>query len=185
MSQSTTPEEEQAEPQSKAELLARIDHAWSQLEQTIQRLSDEQLTASHEDHGWSVKDHLVHITAWEQSLLALLQGRDRDQALGVGDTGNQNMESDEANDIIYRRNRQRTLADVQTAFAHSHSDVVAAIAALSDADLHKPYSHYQPNDPPDNDDPVIGWIVGNTYEHYDEHRSWIQSLATSNGNHEH
>jgi len=35
------------------------------------------LRAAHDQQGWRVKDHLTHIAAWEQSLLALLEGRDR------------------------------------------------------------------------------------------------------------
>jgi hypothetical protein len=31
-----------------------------------------------------VKDHLAHLAAWNLSLVALLEGRDREAALGVG-----------------------------------------------------------------------------------------------------
>ncbi|MBA3944759.1 MAG: ClbS/DfsB family four-helix bundle protein [Herpetosiphonaceae bacterium] len=177
MTQNAIPDEQQAEQQSKTELLASIDQGWSHLEQTIHSLNDSQLTTLRDTQGWSVKDHLVHITAWEQSLLALLEGRNRDQAMGLDDTQNRSMESDEVNNIIYQHNRERSLADVQAALERSHAEVVAAISGLSDADLRKPYSHYQPDDLPSNSDPVVGWIIGNTYEHYDEHAAWIQTLA--------
>jgi hypothetical protein len=28
-----------------------------------------------------------------------------------------------------------------------------------------------------NGNPVIGWIIGNTYEHYHEHSSWIENIV--------
>jgi hypothetical protein len=47
---------------------------------------------------------------------------------------------------------------------------------MTDEDLQRPYSHYQPNDPPHNPAPVLGWITGNTNEHYEEHSSWLGNL---------
>jgi hypothetical protein len=51
---------------------------------------------------------------------------------------------------------------------------MAALGKLDDADLEKPYSHYQPGDP-DEKRPVVGWVAGNTYEHYAEHTNWIRT----------
>ena len=40
-----------------------------------------------------------------------------------------------------------------------------ALAPLTDEDLVKPYSHYQPQAAGEGDNrPVIGWITGNTFE---------------------
>ena len=55
-------------PTSKAELLGRIRREHAALEQTIARLSDDQMLAAAE-HDWTVKDLLAHITAWEQVTL--------------------------------------------------------------------------------------------------------------------
>ena len=52
------------------------------------------------------------------------------------------------------------------------------LAGLSDADLLKTYRHYQPDEPEENSGaPIIGWIAGNTYEHYAEHQAWVEALA--------
>lgn len=179
MSQSQDTQLEPSMPQTTAELLSRIDQAWSSLEQLVHGLSETQLTTARDSQGWSVKDHLAHITAWEQSLLALLAGQDRDQAVGVGETDTTALETDDVNAMIFQRNQQRAMQDVFTTFHRSHAQVCTAIAALSDADLRQPYSHYQPNDPPAEDAPVIHWIIGNTYEHYAEHIAWIQTLLTA------
>jgi hypothetical protein len=57
---------------------------------------------------------------------------------------------------------------------------MTALEKLSDADLQKPYSHYQPGDP-DEKRPVIEWVAGNTYEHYEEHAGWIKELVAQRG----
>jgi hypothetical protein len=176
MDQTAAPDEAQAEPQTTAELLARIDAAWSELGQALAALSHEQLTTIRDQQGWAVKDHLVHIITWEQSLLALLQGRDRHQAIGLGDVDEAEMDTDDINAVIFQRNRDRPLEDVRAESRRSHQEVLEAVGALSDADLHKAYSHYQPEAQPYEAAPVVGWIVGNTYEHYQEHITWIREL---------
>ena len=55
---------------------------------------------------------------------------------------------------------------------------MASLHALTDADLLKTYSHYQPDEPgEDSGSPIVGWITGNTYYHYDEHRVLIEALV--------
>jgi hypothetical protein len=58
------------------DLLARIDEAWTELNDCVGRLGADGLTITGAD-GWAVKDHLTHIGAWELLLLALLEGRER------------------------------------------------------------------------------------------------------------
>jgi hypothetical protein len=69
-------------------------------------------------------------------------------------------------------------SEIVAEFHETHARVVGALARLTDDDLARPYSHFQPNDLPLNENPVIGWIAGNTSEHYDEHAATITN-ATS------
>ncbi len=54
----------QAIPQDKADLLARIHRERSALKQTISRLSEREMITPGPE-GWSAKDHLAHIVAWD------------------------------------------------------------------------------------------------------------------------
>ena len=55
--------------------------------------------------------------------------------------------------------------------------MLTTLAGLSDEDLFKTYSYYQPDEPGDDSgDPILNWIMGNTYEHYAEHQAWIEAL---------
>lgn len=160
---------------TKAELLDKIAASRSQLESAIGGLTEGQLATPGPD-GWSIKDHLAHLSAWEESLIALIQGRDRDAAIGWPGGGGAAHDVDAINAAIQKRSKDRSLADTLAQFGESHGRVIATLNRLSDEDLTRPYSHFQPNDPPFNPNPVIGWIAGNTYEHYDEHREWIEKL---------
>jgi hypothetical protein len=118
-----------------------IETAWARLVELVNQVEEAGGLSRAGADGWTVKDHLVHVAAWEHSLLALIEGHDRERAMGL--TG----------------------------------AVESALGKLSDADLQKPYSHYQPADP-DEKRPVVGWVAGNTYEHYAEHIDWINQLLS-------
>src|SRR5258706_2365113 len=51
-------------PKDKTELIERIRQEYAALERTIGELHEEQMTAKPES-GWSVKDNLAHIAAWQ------------------------------------------------------------------------------------------------------------------------
>lgn len=163
-------------PESKAELLSRIKDAWSQLEQTIAGLSEDQLTMPRDGQDWSIKDHLAHLTFWEQSLLALLRHCDRQQASAPDETTTATVDHAEMHAAAYEHNRQRPLDEVLRDFRESHQALVVALAVLSDVDLLMPGAHHPPADALLDDDAVISWIMRNTYEHYLEHDAWIRGL---------
>jgi uncharacterized protein (TIGR03083 family) len=164
-----------SEPRDRDALLARIRRSRAALEATLQPLSAAQMTTPAPHDGWSVKDHLAHLTAWEQGIVALLQHRPRWAAMGLeeGAIGDE----DEINAMLHQAAKERPLAEVLAAFHDSYSQMLVTLDGLTDADLFRTYSHYQPEEPGEDDGrPIIGWIIGNTYEHYDEHRGWIEAL---------
>lgn len=161
---------------SKVELLQRIERSWASLDELTAGLTDTQLARSGAD-GWSVKDHLAHLAAWNLSLVALLEGRDREAALGVWDVPR---EADPINDLLHRRHLDLVPDEVRAMELGSRHMVLQALAVLSDADLSRPYDSFQPNDSaPEHDLPVLRWIRGNTDEHADEHAGYIRELIGS------
>lgn len=171
----------QTEPRhTKAELLAKMDAAYTDLDNLLAPLSEQQLTTPGGPDGWSVKDHLTHLSAWHRSLIALLEGKDRTAALGLDEQAAHAAQAQEGfdpiNDLIYRTYKDRPLAEVRSDFQATRQRVQDILGAMTDDDLYRPYSHYQPNDPPPNPNPVIGWIAGNTFGHVEEHLEWIKAL---------
>jgi len=59
----------------------------------------------------------------------------------------------------------------------SHEKLLRAVGHLSDADLVRAYSIFQPGEPgTDSGAPIIGWIMSNTAGHYEEHIASIKQL---------
>ena len=155
-------------------LLERIEASWDNLFETVTKLGPGGLLFAAPD-GWAVKDHLAHVATWEHSLIGLLEGRDRLSAMGVHEPLGK--DTDAINAAIQKLHASETPEQVLKYFRDSHARLMAGLGKLSEADLQKPYGHFQPSDP-DEKRPVIGWVAGNTYEHYAEHIDWINQLTS-------
>lgn len=158
-------------PHTKADLLDRVRRAHAALEQIISGLSDAQLANLTTDGGWSIKDHLAHIVDWEQILLrAHIGGETYNRAADMPDNVLVNT-VDELNDWLTRRSRSRAAAEVRGAFAQSYQQVLAALEALSEADLFAQMSRVREGHP------LLRAIADNTWEHYDEHATTLQQIV--------
>jgi hypothetical protein len=161
-------------PLNKAELMARIDREWAALERAIAPLSVAQLTAPGAD-GWSVKDLLAHISAWERVLLISdLQGGTFAEAAGMDEATSAATEHMTAetglNDYFYQRDKELPLSEVLANLRETHQHITAALEQLDDADLQRAHD---PDDPASH---LVDNIVGDTYAHYREHRATIEAL---------
>jgi hypothetical protein len=72
----------EAEPATLLDVLDRIRVGWAALAETFAGLDEQQLTAPGPE-GWSVKDHLVHLSAWERALTTIMRGQPQRLAFGV------------------------------------------------------------------------------------------------------
>jgi hypothetical protein len=151
-----------------------VERGWSELSALVESLAPGGLE-KRGDGEWAVKDHLVHIAAWELSLLALLDGQDRKKAMGVPNASD---ETDDINEAAWLLHRDESPEQVLTFSRDTHAALLRRLREMTDADLRRSYNHYQPNDPrdPGDDRPVIDWVGGNTYEHYAEHIGWIKAI---------
>jgi hypothetical protein len=152
-----------------------IKKGWSELTALVDSLGPAGLEKTGGGR-WAVKDHLVHIAAWELSLLALLDGHDRKKAMGVPNASD---ETDDINEAVWLLHRHQTPEQVLAFFRGTHAALLKRLREMSDADLRRSYNHYQPNDPrdPGDDRPVVEWVAGNTYDHYAEHAGYIRAIS--------
>jgi len=159
-------------PKDKADLLVRIQREWSALMQTIEALTAGQMTISGTG-GWSVKDNLAHLAAWEQFMLRChLQGEPAHETLQIDKTTLKGLDENGVNAVLYERNKDRSAADVFDGLKRSHEQIQAALERIPFTDLMKP--HYA-DDPEQR--PLINWVIGNTYDHYQEHRRAIETIV--------
>jgi hypothetical protein len=167
------------EPAStKARLLADIDRYWTALNAMLERLTEAQMTTLTDAQGWTVKDHLIHLAAWERSVVFFLQGQPRYAGLGVEETLYRQGTGDEINAVIYHQHRHLSLDEALTQFRSTHQQLLTLLQPLMDADLHKPYRHYLPDEPDEGDSRLALQVVfSNTANHFVEHLHWIEALV--------
>ena len=158
-------------PTTKAELLKRIDSSYAALEQTIAQLSNKQLITPI-DGSWSAKDLLAHITAWGQVMMHFHVGdRSFEDVTQLTSVPYATTPVDQINEAFYARDRDIPLVQVLGSFRSSHQELLAMLDGLSEEDLFKPYT------PPGRGTGLlIEWIIGDSYDHYDEHRATMEHL---------
>lgn len=169
-----------ADALTRSEVFDRIASSCGVLESLLSKLTPQQWQQPLGD-GWSPVVHLAHITAWEESLLALLNRQSRAKAMAVPDELWQAHDTDAINAHIARRASKQSEATVKARFQAVHQALLTRLSQLDDEDLALPYAHYQP-DAPDVTAPILGWVLGNTSDHYDAHAGWLRSgLERSRG----
>lgn len=160
-------------PQDKPELIHRIQDEWTKLLCVIEPLNESEMTTC-ELGGWSIKDNLAHITAWEQFLrLHYLKKLPPHEVMGMDLDTFEKADEDGINALLFQHNKDRSITDIVSDFHHSHEQLVSYLKQHPFTDLMKPRFADDPEERP-----WILWVIGNTYEHYEEHRISIQRLIT-------
>jgi hypothetical protein len=165
----------------KNQLLAEIETAWVILNSYLANLSTAQKTNLYDSQGWCVKDHITHITAWEESVVFFLQGKPRHEALGVEEKFDKTLSIDELNAVIQKHSKNLRLSEAMAQMQATHRQLVALLAKLTDADLDKPLNEDQPEQSNGEARLVIDLIRDNTSGHFSEHLDWIETLASKPG----
>jgi hypothetical protein len=137
------------------QLLRSTREAHTRLEELLAGLSEEEQTHPGVTDDWSVKDHLAHLTWWEQRVIRMLAGDPDPIAVIPGGADGE----DAINAYVFAQNRDRSLADVRAAFDTSYQQMFHLIASVPD----------------DVFDARHDWISGNADSHYDEHLRMLQS----------
>jgi hypothetical protein len=163
---------------TKADLIAGINRAWSNLEMTIAGSDEEALTTPGGDR-WSVKDHLAHIECWERYLLALLERRSPSAAIGIDLATLRSTADEPLNELLVEPTKVQPLSQVLADMRRTHEQLLAAIAALPDDDLERLAADYQPEELADDTDSISVWIAHICDEHLRDHVGWIQRLTAS------
>src|SRR3972149_1489720 len=154
----------------KDQLLKRMNDGFRDFMAYVNTLSEADFITNTDAAGWTAKDHVMHLAVWEGGMWALLNHQSRREYMGIDQAAWEGHDYDEMNAIIQQQHRDKPLGEVLQTFRDAHRRMVVKIESLADEDLQRPYDHYQPG--AGRDAPVIGWIIGNTYEHYARHRPW-------------
>ena len=162
-------------PDSKADLFASIQQAWQTLQTTVAGASQADLLRVGPE-GWSPKDHLAHLATWLEILKNHhIDGRPFGEATGVDlSTLSNPFTTDDLNVIFFEHNKNMSLSQVRMWLEQIHADTLDRLHVMSFTDL---MQSHDPEDPEAR--PLILEVMGNTYEHYQQHNRMIRALLDS------
>lgn len=168
---------EHKNPGSVAELRSRMARGLADLEAALDGLSTEQQLGPTDAVGWSVRDHLTHLAAWAEGIVALLRREDRWAAMGIAPPAGPELDFDQINAEISAQHRGMSPEAARAWVVAAHGRMDAAVAAMSYEELLQPRDRFVAPFTGDGGRPIIDYVAGDTYEHYTEHLAWMLAIA--------
>lgn len=167
-------------PADKRDLIALTRRERGRLDDAIGALPVARLTEPALNDGWSVKDALAHVAAWEQRCLgwitSSLRGEHpadrREFEATYGDEAKWAQVIDSFNARVYAENRERPLDDVLAEYRRSFAEMVQTLESLSEEDLFDGGRFAWTAGRP-----LALFVRGNADEHYAEHAEQIEALV--------
>ena len=156
-------------PKDKPELMSAIEREWKLLMDVAEKLTDKQMTTPDEG-GWSPKDNLAHLSEWMKTLMGVhMDRRPSHEVLGVSEDVTKGWDMEIINPVLVERNRNRSRQDILDELKQVYGQLTARLATMTFEDLMKPR---RADDPEKH--PLLLWVLGDTTEHFFEHRETIE-----------
>jgi hypothetical protein len=128
------------------EVLERIDRSWTELNEAMAGIAPEDAQRPGISGDWSLKDVYGHIALWDNQ--AIIEAKRRATGLDPRQIAWQAL-----NDEHFTANRDTSYDDQVRAFHQTHAELIETLATLPSVDSDS--------------------LPGDTWEHYDEHRTDI------------
>jgi hypothetical protein len=169
--------ETNAPPATKAELLERLRTGRATWDALVALVPDDVMDNPALSNGWSVKDLVAHVAAYEkwtaEQIAAEIESRapSDEELLGAQSLPETDKDdpTDAINEMIYERFKDTDLATVRAFSTRAYQELVAAIDAASDEKL-------QESAPWTGGGSALAIIPGNSYDHYDEHTEELRTI---------
>jgi hypothetical protein len=164
-------------PLTKNELMRTIDEAWTEFQAFLGSLTEKD-TLRKDENDWTVKDHITHLTVWEDSVAVLFRGGKRHEALGIDESFYHTASFDQINAIIRERHAHLHLSETTTLLKRVHQALMLDVDALSEVQLATTVRDFFPQAPREDERTMIDFIYWNTADHFREHLPWMLALTT-------
>jgi hypothetical protein len=158
-------------PKDKPELMSAIEREWKLLMNVVEKLTDAQMTTP-DAGGWSPKDNLAHLSEWMKALMGVhLDRRPSHEVLGVSEDVTKGWDMEIINPVLFERNRNRSSQDIMDELKQVYGKLMAKLESMSFEDLMKP--RYEDDIEKRS---LLLWVLGDTTEHFSEHRETIEKV---------
>ena len=164
--------EEQWVPGSKAELMSAIKREWQSLMDVVTKLEAAGKITTPDEGGWTPKDNLAHLAEWMNSLMGYhMDKRPPEEVMGLTKEQTAGWDMEIINPVLFARNKDRSFAEVMNLLKQTYDNMLAKLDATPFEELLKPR---HPDDPEKR--PLLLWVLGDTSEHFAEHRATIEKM---------
>jgi len=157
---------------SKIELLEEIYSERTRLEAKIKALTPDEYVFPGSMGNWSVKDILQHLVDWEQRWTSWYQAGKRGLEVHTPEEGYNWRQMGILNELYRVRNKDRPLNEVLDDFHASYKQIMDVIESIPEKEMLEVGKYSWTGKLP-----LIGWIAGNTCEHYKWACQMIHPLA--------
>ena len=158
---------------TKDELIRKIEGEWDNLQGALDGLTEEQMHQTGVVGEWSIKDILAHITAWQTRLITALFKVEKGF---TPDTTEGGQTVDQMNEKFYREMKDRSFDQVWDDLDASYHQLLSRLEGWKEKDLFDPKRFNWMKG-----QPFVGYIAGDSYEHYAEHavqiRKWRKTMS--------
>lgn len=164
--------DEQWVPGNKSELMSAIEREWNLLMEVVTKLEKADKMTTPDEGGWSPKDNLAHLAEWMNLLMGYhMDHRPAYEVFGVAEEITKGWDMGVINPVLFERNRDRSKEDVLDGLKNVYAGLIKKLEAMSFEDLLKPRHADDPEKRP-----ILLWVLGDTTEHFEEHRSTIEKM---------
>jgi len=164
--------DEQWMPGTHAELMESIGREWNLLTAVVEKLKKAGKMTTPDAGGWSPKDNLAHLAEWMKVLMGYhMDQRPSHEVIGLPEAETKDWDFDVMNALLFERNKSREIDDVVRELNQVYEQLTRRLAAMTYDDLLKPRREDDPEKTP-----ILNWVLGDTSEHFAEHRETIEKL---------
>ncbi len=156
-------------PKTTDQLLAGIEREWQALFRVVERLTPEQMLKPDEG-GWSPKDNLIHLAEWMRALMGYhMDHRPAHEVMNLPEEVTRDWDFEVINKALFVRNKNRPMTEVLDELKSVYTELIAKLKATPFEDLRKPRHADDPEKRP-----LLNWVLGDTTEHFTEHREVME-----------
>ena len=169
-----------APPATKVALLERMREGRAVWDALIGQVPENVLTESLLPAGWSVKDLIAHVAAYERWTAAQINAANEGRTptdmelYGVAEMppDPEGWDLDRQNAAIYAHYRDMPPADVRAIAARASDDLIAAVEAVPDDDFQRPNAQEWLGGTT-----LLALVPGQSYAHYEMHVDDLKAVT--------